>query len=325
MSAGSHRPGAPADRDAPGPRPVRPPGSGRAAVGGASLTAREDGVPPAPAVPRRAIRPSAPRVSAARSAVPRTAAAPSPAKARRSGARPQPEPAPLVTITGLSKAYGRQTSHVQVLSDIDLTIGYARLCVIEGASGSGKSTLLNCIGGLDEPDGGRIDVGDTCVTGLSTRDLTEYRRRQVGFVFQFYNLIPNLTVVENVQVCQRLSRDSMDAAELLESLGLAGHRDKFPAQLSGGQQQRCAVARALVKKPRLLLCDEPTGALDYQTSIDMLEVLEGINRRYGTTIIIVTHNPAIASMAHQVVRLKDGRITEMTSQARPRPARTLSW
>jgi len=230
-----------------------------------------------------------------------------------------------LSVEGLSKAYGAGSSHVQVLKNVDLEIDAGQVCVILGASGSGKSTLLNCIGGLDHPDDGQIRVGQTDVTSLSARGLTDYRRTVVGFIFQFYNLVPNLTVRENIQVSQRLTRDPMDLDDLIRSLGLWDHQNKFPSQLSGGQQQRCAIARALVKKSELLLCDEPTGALDYATSIEMLEVLETVNHQYDTTIVVVTHNSAIAAMGHSVIEIKDGSVTNRRTNAEPQSARSLTW
>lgn len=177
-------------------------------------------------------------------------------------------------------------------------------------SGSGKSTLLHCIGGLDTVDSGSITVDGKEISELNPEVLSDYRRAYLGFIFQFYNLVPNLTVRENIQVCEYLSLHPLDLDELLEILGLSGHCNKFPAQLSGGQQQRCAIARALIKNPKLLLCDEPTGALDSETSRDILVLLEKINERYGTTMLIVTHNNAIKSMVHQVVVIKDGTIMQ---------------
>ena len=184
------------------------------------------------------------------------------------------------------------------------------MCVIQGTSGSGKSTLLNCIGGLDTVDQGSIVIDGKEIVGKNNHELSEYRRENLGFIFQFYNLVPNLTVRENIKVCEYLTDNPMDIDELLEILGLTGHQNKFPSQLSGGQQQRCAIARALVKNPKLLLCDEPTGALDSRTSKDILVLLEKINEKYGTTMLIVTHNNAIKNMVHHVIIMKDGVIKE---------------
>ena len=199
-------------------------------------------------------------------------------------------------------------SYTQVLKNVSLEVQQGDMCVIQGTSGSGKSTLLNCIGGLDTVDSGSIVVDGKEIVGLNAKQLSDYRREELGFIFQFYDLVPDLTVQENIQVCQYLTRSPLDLGELLQVLGLTEHKNKFPAQLSGGQQQRCAIARALIKNPRLLLCDEPTGALDSKTSREILTLLERVNAQYGTTMLIVTHNNAIKNMVHQVVLLKDGQI-----------------
>lgn len=215
-----------------------------------------------------------------------------------------------IELRDVKKSYGSDTSYVQVLNGISTSVEQGEICVIQGTSGSGKSTLLNCIGGLETMDSGSIRVGGRELFGMKPSALSDYRRELLGFVFQFYNLVPNLTVFENIQVCQYLSKEPLDPDELLEIIGLAAHRDKFPSQLSGGQQQRCAIARALVKNPRLLLCDEPTGALDSKTSRDILILLETVNRRYGTTMLIVTHNNAIKEMVHKVLVIKDGMVLQ---------------
>lgn len=211
-------------------------------------------------------------------------------------------------VNNLSKSYGAGGSYTEVLRGVDLSVEKGVMCVIQGASGSGKSTLLNCIGGLDEADGGSVLVDGMEICGLSADKLSDYRRANLGFVFQFYNLVPNLTVRENIQVCEYLTDSPLDMEELLDVLGLTHHQDKFPSQLSGGQQQRCAIARALIKNPKLLLCDEPTGALDSHTSRDILALLEEVNRKYGTTMLIVTHNNSIKNMVDQVIYLKDGQV-----------------
>ena len=226
-------------------------------------------------------------------------------------------------VKNLKKSYGEGGSYIQVLKGIDLSVEEGLMCVIQGTSGSGKSTLLNCIGGLDCVDFGSIQVNGREIVGLKSGELSEYRRDCLGFIFQFYNLVPNLTVRENICVCRYLTRDPMDVDELLEVLGLTEHQNKFPSQLSGGQQQRCAIARALVKNPKLLLCDEPTGALDSKTSRDILVLLEKINQKYGTTILIVTHNNAIKNMVHQVIFMKDGTILENRMNAERIPASEL--
>ena len=213
-------------------------------------------------------------------------------------------------VKGLKKSYGEGGSYAEVLKGADLSVEKGAMCVIQGASGSGKSTLLHCIGGLEEAGSGSVSVDGMGICGLLPEELSDYRRANLGFIFQFYNLVPNLTVKENIQVCEYLTDSPLDMGELLGTLGLDGHQDKFPAQLSGGQQQRCAIARALIKNPKLLLCDEPTGALDSHTSRDILELLEGVNRKYGTTMLIVTHNNSIRHMVDQVVCLKDGQVMQ---------------
>lgn len=211
-------------------------------------------------------------------------------------------------IKDVKKSYGKDSSYIQVLKGISTGVERGQMCVIQGTSGSGKSTLLNCIGGLDTMDSGSVKVDGKEIFGLKPDALSDYRRDNLGFIFQFYNLVPNLTVRENIQVCEYLSNDPLDMDELLETLGLTEHQNKFPSQLSGGQQQRCAIARALVKNPKLLLCDEPTGALDSKTSRDILVLLEQINEKYGTTMLIVTHNNSIKNMVHKVIIVKDGLI-----------------
>ena len=209
-------------------------------------------------------------------------------------------------IKDVKKSYGTGGSYVQVLKGVNTGVEKGQMCVIQGTSGSGKSTLLNCIGGLDFMDSGSITVDGTEIFGMKNAALSDYRRDNLGFIFQFYNLVPNLTVKENIQVCEYLTKDPLNMDELLDVLGLTEHQNKFPAQLSGGQQQRCAIARALIKNPKLLLCDEPTGALDSATSRDILVLLEQINAKYGTTMLIVTHNNSIKNMVHKVIFLKDG-------------------
>ncbi len=226
-------------------------------------------------------------------------------------------------VTDLKKSYGAGESRVSVLNGITMGVERGQMCVIQGSSGSGKSTLLNCIGGLDEIDAGSVVVDGKEISGLKSGALADYRRENLGFVFQFYNLVPDLTVRENIQVCEYLTGQPLDLNELLETLGLFEQRDKFPSQLSGGQQQRCAIARALIKNPRLLLCDEPTGALDSKTSREILILLEKINEKYGTTMLIVTHNNSIQNMVHKVVVVKDGLIKSDYENRRRTPAAEL--
>lgn len=230
-----------------------------------------------------------------------------------------------IQTENLSKSYGSGDNRIQVLNRVSMTVERGRMCVILGPSGSGKSTLLNAIGGLDTVDSGRIQIDGQTISGLSPKALSDYRRETLGFVFQFYNLIPDLTVRENIQVCRYLSRAPLPMDELLDTLGLYAHQHKYPSQLSGGQQQRCAIARALIKNPALLLCDEPTGALDSRTAKEILILLEKINQRYGTTMLIVTHNNAISRMTHQVIKLRDGQIREAYENKSPVSAADISW
>ena len=231
----------------------------------------------------------------------------------------------FLRITDLRKHYGEGEAKVEVLRGITTSLSRGDICVLLGPSGSGKSTFLNLVGGLEPADGGSIGIGDTELTTLSDHDLVEYRRSQLGFVFQFYNLVPDLTIRENIEVCEYLSPNPLPLDDLLESLGLTEHRTKFPNQVSGGQQQRCAIGRALVKNPGLLLCDEPTGALDYNTSKEILELMERVNREYGCTIVIVTHNDAIKHMAHRILRLRDGLLVEDVVNHDIWPAADLEW
>ena len=214
-----------------------------------------------------------------------------------------------VEVKNLKKHYGEGGSYIDVLKGVNTGVEQGEMCVIQGTSGSGKSTLLNCIGGLDTIDAGAVNVDGLDIAKLKPSALADYRRDHLGFIFQFYNLIPNLTVKENIEVCKYLTQTPMDMEELLDILGLTEHQNKFPSQLSGGQQQRCAIARALIKNPKLLLCDEPTGALDSKTSRDILILLERVNKIYGTTMLIVTHNNSIKNMVHRVIYIKDGLIS----------------
>lgn len=213
-------------------------------------------------------------------------------------------------VKDMKKSYGENGSYIEVLKGISTSVEKGQMCVIQGTSGSGKSTFLNCIGALDTLDSGSVKVAGKEIVGLKQNELSEYRRENLGFIFQFYNLVPNLTIKENIEVCQYLTKTPLDMDELLKTLGLTEHQNKFPSQLSGGQQQRCAIARALIKNPKLLLLDEPTGALDSATSRDILILLEKINQTYGTTMLIVTHNNSIKNMVDKVIVIKDGRISK---------------
>ena len=225
--------------------------------------------------------------------------------------------ASYLDIKDIKKAYGEGGGYNQVLKGITTQVEKGEMCVILGPSGCGKSTFLNAIGGLDSIDSGSILVDGKEIVGLKPSELARYRKENLGFVFQFYNLVGDLTVKENIQICEHLASDPLDMDELLEILGLTAMAKRFPAQLSGGQQQRVAIARALIINPKLLLCDEPTGALDSKTSKDILILLARINQQYGTTMLMVTHNEAIKDMAHRVIFLKDGYVEETRINEHP--------
>jgi putative ABC transport system ATP-binding protein len=226
---------------------------------------------------------------------------------------------------GLSKIYDMGEVQVHALRGVDLDLYAGELIVLLGASGSGKSTLLNILGGLDTASEGHVYYHDIDLTNADEKALTEYRRHHVGFVFQFYNLIPSLTALENVAIVTEIARDPMTPEEALEIVGLGDRMDHFPAQLSGGQQQRVAIARAIAKRPAVLLCDEPTGALDSSTGIIVLEALERVNHELGTTTAIITHNISQAEMAQRVVHLSDGRVSHIDENPNPKPASELTW
>ncbi len=234
--------------------------------------------------------------------------------------------APVVfAARGLSKTYGSGDTQVRALVDVDLDIRRGEFVVLLGPSGSGKSTLLNILGGLDVPSAGTLRFGDHELTGAGEAELTRFRREHVGFVFQFYNLIPSLTVRENVALVTDIAVQPMPIDEALAWVGLTERRDHFPSQLSGGEQQRVAIARAIVKQPELLLCDEPTGALDYATGKRVLEVIAKVNAELGTTAVVITHNVAIAGMADRVIRLGDGRIQSVATNEHKLTPSELSW
>lgn len=231
----------------------------------------------------------------------------------------------LYKIKGLSKTYGEQENRAEVLKDVNFEIEEGQIYVISGPSGSGKSTLLNLIGGLDKADRGEIVFMGENIAAKQGTELTNYRRNNLGFIFQFYNLISNLTVTENIETGKNLADSPMDMEALMDMLELTAHRDKFPRHLSGGQQQRVAIARALVKKPRVLLCDEPTGALDRKMSLEILRILEKVRDEYGTTILIVTHNEAIREMGNYTVTIKDGTVNHVMKNEAPKAAGELEW
>ena len=231
----------------------------------------------------------------------------------------------FLEIQGIRKSFGEGDNKVEVLKGIDLGIEKGEFCVLLGPSGSGKSTLLNIIGGIDSADEGNICIGGERMADMSERKLTQYRRRHLGYIFQMYNLIPNLTVRENIEVGAYLGERPLDVDELLHTLGLYEHQRKLPNQLSGGQQQRTAIGRAIVKNPGILLCDEPTGALDYHTSKEILKLIETVNQKYGNTVIMVTHNDAIKDMADRVVRLRDGMILRDYRNEHKITAEEMDW
>lgn len=231
----------------------------------------------------------------------------------------------FLEIKGIKKSFGAGESRVDVLKGIDLDIEKGEFCVLLGPSGSGKSTLLNIIGGIDGADAGSITIQGERLEDMKEKKLSLYRRKHLGYIFQMYNLIPNLTVRENIEVGAYLSDRPLDVDELLHTLGLYEHQRKLPNQLSGGQQQRTAIGRAIVKNPDILLCDEPTGALDYNTSKEILRLIEQVNQKYGNTIIMVTHNDAIKNMADRVVKLRDGQIRKNYMNESKVAAVDLDW
>ncbi len=231
----------------------------------------------------------------------------------------------FLELNQIKKSFGSGENRVQVLKGIDLAVEKGEFCVLLGPSGSGKSTLLNILGGIDRADSGDILIDGERMADMNEKALTLYRRRHLGYIFQMYNLIPNLTVRENIEVGAYLSRRPLDVDELLHLLGLWDHRGKLPNQLSGGQQQRTSIGRAIVKNPDILLCDEPTGALDYKTGKEILKFIETVNQKYGNTVIMVTHNDAIRLMADRVVRLRDGAIRSNETNAVKVPAQDLEW
>ena len=228
-------------------------------------------------------------------------------------------------IDNIKKSYGTGDSRVDVLKGINCGVNRGEICVLLGPSGSGKSTLLNILGGIDKADSGSVTIGEDKIENFNDKQLSQYRRKHLGYIFQSYNLVPNLTVRENIEVGAYLSDKPLPIDELIELLGLEAHKNKRPNQLSGGQQQRTSIGRSIVKNPDLLLCDEPTGALDYNTSKEILKLVEDINVKYGSTIVIVTHNVAISQMAHQVINLHDGRIRSDEKNNNRLAAELIEW
>jgi putative ABC transport system ATP-binding protein len=240
--------------------------------------------------------------------------------------KPGTDPRPtLVDVSDLWKSYTTGLVRTEVLKGVGLELGEGEIGVILGPSGSGKTTLMNIVGGIDRGDRGLVRIGGTEVSGLSDAQLTEYRRQHVGFVFQFYNLVPNLTVGENIELASNISQAPIPLDDVLAAVDMLDKKNRFPRELSGGEQQRVSIARAVVKNPRLLLCDEPTGALDYLTARSILQLLQRVNDQYGTTILMVTHNTAIAEMAHRVFKLRSGEIVEKIVHQTTAPAERIEW
>ena len=231
----------------------------------------------------------------------------------------------FIEIKDLYKSYGKKDAAINVLNGLSLEIEKGEICVLLGPSGSGKSTLLNIIGGIDSCDRGDILINGKKRNTMNEKELTEYRRQNLGYVFQMYNLIPILTVQENIEVGAYLSKQALDTEELLHTLGIYEHRNKIPNQLSGGQQQRTSIGRAVVKNPDILLCDEPTGALDYNTSKEILKLLEDINKKYGNTIILVTHNEALKQMADRIIMIRDGKVRNSYKNDNKISVESLEW
>ena len=231
----------------------------------------------------------------------------------------------FVEFRNVKKVYGNGEVSIEALHDVSFEVEKGEICVIVGASGAGKTTLLNILGGMDSLTSGSVILDGRDISGFGKKQLTEYRRHDVGFVFQFYNLIQNLTAVENVEIAAQLCPDHMDPMEVIRQVGLGERAKNFPAQLSGGEQQRVAIARALAKKPKLLLCDEPTGALDYATGKAILALLQRTSRETGMTVVIITHNSALTAMADRVVTIKSGTIGTVTKNAHPVPVEEIEW
>lgn len=231
----------------------------------------------------------------------------------------------FLEVKDLNKGFGDKTNRIEVLKNLSLNVEKGEFCVLLGPSGSGKSTLLNILGGIDYPDVGEVKINGEKMNSLNSKKLTTFRRNHLGYVFQMYNLIPDLTVRENIEVGAYLSKKPLNLDELIETLGLKEHQDKLPSQLSGGQQQRTSIGRAIIKNPDILLCDEPTGALDYSTSKEILKLIEKVNQKYGSTVIMVTHNDAIKYMADRVVRLRDGQILKNYLNDKKIKAEDLEW
>ena len=230
----------------------------------------------------------------------------------------------FLSVSNLTRSYGTEVV-THVLKGVGMELDKGQIGVVLGPSGSGKSTLMNIIGGVDRANSGTVIVDSESITNLDDGQLVEYRRDSIGFIFQFYNLVPNLTVSENIEVVSNISKSPLKTNEVLDAVGLSDKKNRFPRELSGGEQQRVSIARAIVKNPKLLLCDEPTGALDYETSRSVLSLLQRMNAKYGTTILMITHNSAIAGMAHAVFRLRSGEVAETVFNTELVPAERIAW
>ena len=231
----------------------------------------------------------------------------------------------FVSFENVSKVYRTGEVEIRAADSVTFSVRKGEFVIIVGPSGAGKTTVLNMLGGMDACSGGTITVDGAVISGYNARQLTGYRRHDIGFVFQFYNLVQNLTALENVELAAQICRDPLDAATVLDEVGLSDRKDNFPAQLSGGEQQRVAIARALAKNPKLLLCDEPTGALDYQTGKAILKLLQDTCREKGVTVIVITHNSAIAPMADKVIHVKNGRVDRIDRNETPIPVEQIEW
>ena len=230
-----------------------------------------------------------------------------------------------ITFENVYKIYRSGSNEIRALDGIDFQVEKGELCVIVGHSGAGKTTLLNILGGMDTATSGNVFLDGSNITGLTSRQLTRYRRDDVGFVFQFYNLVQNLTAAENVELASEICKDSLDPLEVLKEVGLSDRTDNFPGQLSGGEQQRVSIARAIAKNPKIILCDEPTGALDYNTGKAILKLLQDICRNTGKTVIIITHNSALTQIADRVIRIRSGKVLSMETNPHPVPVETIEW
>ena len=231
----------------------------------------------------------------------------------------------FVSFENVSKVYRTGEVEIRAADSVTFSVRKGEFVIIVGPSGAGKTTVLNMLGGMDACSGGTITVDGAVISGYNARQLTGYRRHDIGFVFQFYNLVQNLTALENVELAAQICRDPLDAAAVLDEVGLSDRKDNFPAQLSGGEQQRVAIARALAKNPKLLLCDEPTGALDYQTGKAILKLLQDTCREKGVTVIVITHNSALTPMADRVIRIRNGTVAEEILQDHPTPVEQIEW